>query len=244
MSDLNNKVVIITGASSGIGEAVARHLASLGAKVVLGARRADRLEKLAAEIGASAVWQVTDVTKKADVEALAQYAIDSFGGIDVLVNNAGIMPVSFLAADRVDDWERMIDINIKGVLYGIHAVLGHMLAKGDGSIINIASTAAHSVGPGGSVYSATKSAVKVISEGLRQEVNGALRVCTICPGYTQTELPASVTDENVAPMVGQLFAEKAMPAMAIAEAVSYVLGQPKAVAVNEITVRPLAGQAD
>lgn len=243
MADLTDKVVIITGASSGIGEAIARHLASLGAKVVLGARRAERLEKLAAEIGANASWKITDVTQKADLEGLAKHAIDTFGGIDVLVNNAGIMPISFLAADMVDDWDRMIDVNIKGVLYGIHAVLGHMLARGDGSIINIASTAAHSVGPSGAVYSATKSAVKNISEGLRQEVSGILRICTICPGFTQSELGDSVKDENMKPVVTKLFEEKAMPASAIAEAVSYVLSQPKAVAVNEITVRPLAGQS-
>lgn len=243
MNNLTDKVVIITGASSGIGEAIARHLASLGAKVVLGARRAEKLEKLSAEIGSNASWRVTDVTQKADLEALAQHAIDTFGDIDVLINNAGIMPVSFLAADMVDDWERMIDINIKGVLYGIHSVLAHMLAKGDGSIINIASTAAHSVGPGGSVYSATKSAVKNISEGLRQEASGVLRVCTICPGFTESELSESVKDENMKPLVSKLFEEKAMPASAIAEAVSYVLNQPKTVAVNEITVRPLAGQS-
>lgn len=242
MSDLTNKVVIITGASSGIGEATAKHLASLGAKVVLGARRGDRLEKLAASIGANATWRVTDVTQKTDLEALAQQAIDTFGGIDVLVNNAGIMPVSMLAADLVDDWDRMIDINIKGVLYGIHAVLGHMLAKGDGSIINIASTAAHHVGPGGAVYSATKVAVRTITEGLRKETNGVLRVCTICPGVTDTELPGSVTDAQVGQMVNGLFAAKAMPATAIAEAVAYVLSQPKAVSVNEMIVRPTAAQ--
>ncbi len=153
------------------------------------------------------------------------------------------MPISFLAADRVDDWDRMIDVNIKGVLYGIHAVLNHMLAQGDGAIINIASTAAHSVGPSGSVYSATKSAVRTISEGLRQEVSGVLRVCTISPGFTESELGESVTDENVKPMVKQLFDEKAMPASAIAEAVAYVLQQPKAVAVNDMTIRPLVGQS-
>jgi len=243
MHELNNKVVVITGASSGIGAAVAKHLASLGANVVLGARRADRLEKLATEIGDTAIWKVTDVTKKADMEALAGYAIERFGAVDALINNAGIMPISLLANDMVDDWERMIDINVKGVLYGIHAVLNHMLGRGEGAIINIASTAAHSVGPGGAVYSATKSAVRTISEGLRQEVSGVLRVCTISPGFTESELAESVNDESVKPMVTQLFEQKAMPASAIAEAVAYVLGQPKEVAVNEITVRPLVGQS-
>lgn len=242
MSDLNQQVIIVTGASSGIGEATAKHLASLGAKVVLAARRADRLEKIADSIGANACWKITDVTRREDLESLASYTMETFGRIDGLVNNAGIMPVSFIAAGRVDDWERMIDINIKGVLYGIHAVLGYMLEQGSGSIINIASTAAHHVGPGGSVYSATKAAVHMISEGLRQEVSGKLRVCTICPGFTESELPDSVVDENIKPLVKSLFKEKAMPASSIAEAVGYALTQPAGVAVNEIIVRPLAGQ--
>lgn len=244
MNDLTNKVVMITGASSGIGAAVARHLASLGATLVLGARRTDKLAELADELGDKVAWLATDVSQRGDVEALAQLGIERFGGIDVLINNAGIMPVSMLAADKVDDWERMIDVNIKGVLWGIHSVLNHMLARGDGSIINIASVAAHSVGPSGSVYSATKTAVKIISDGLRQEVDGVLRVCTIYPGITNTELPASVTDTNMSPMIGQMFEAKAMPASAIAEAVAYVLTQPKTIAVNDLTVRPLAAQSN
>lgn len=242
MSNLHNQVVIITGASSGIGEATARHLASLGAKVVLGARRTDRLAKLADTIGANATWRETDVTRRDDLKALAAHALETFGRIDGLVNNAGIMPVSMIASGAVDEWERVIDINIKGVLWGIHAVVDTMLAQGSGSIINIASTAAHDVGPGGTIYSATKTAVRVISEGLRKELSGKVRVCTICPGFTTSELKDSVTDTNFKPFVEQLFAEKAMPAQAIAEAVGYVLAQPANVAVNEIIVRPLAAQ--
>lgn len=242
MSNLNNQVIIITGASSGIGEATARHLASLGAKVVLAARRGDRLAKLAGDIGANATWKETDVTQRDDLKALAGHALEKFGRIDALVNNAGIMPVSLIASGMVDDWDRMIDINIKGVLYGVHAVLGTMLEQGSGSIINIASTAAHSVGPGGTVYSATKTAVRIISEGLRKEVSGKVRVCTICPGFTESELSESVTDQGMKPFVAQLFDQMAMPAHAIAEAVAYALMQPANVAVNEITVRPLAAQ--
>ena len=242
MASLNDQVVIITGASSGIGEATARHLASLGAKVVLGARRADRLSALADSIGPNAAWKVTDVTKREDLKALAGLALEKFGRIDGLVNNAGIMPVSLIASGMVEDWDRVIDINIKGVLWGIHAVVDTMLAQCSGSIINIASTAAHDVGPGGTVYSATKTAVRVISEGLRKELSGKVRVCTICPGFTQSELAESVNDQNFKPFVDQLFQEKAMPASAIAEAVAYALTQPSSVAVNEIIVRPLAGQ--
>src|SRR5690606_20026317 len=243
MSNLDNQVIIITGASSGIGEATARHLASLGARVVLGARRADRLARLADSIGPNASWQVTDVTRREDLKALAAHALEKFGRIDGLINNAGIMPVSMIASGMVEDWDRVIDINIKGVLWGIHAVVDTMLAQGSGSIINIASTAAHDVGPGGTVYSATKTAVRVISEGLRKELTGKVRVCTICPGFTQSELSESVNDGAFKPMVGQLFEQMAMPAQAIAEAVAYALTQPANVAVNEIIVRPLAAQA-
>lgn len=242
MSNLNNQVIIITGASSGIGEATARHLASLGANVVLGARRGDRLAKLAADIGANASWKETDVTQRDDLKALATHALEKFGRIDALVNNAGIMPVSLIASGMVDDWDRMIDINIKGVLYGVHAVLDTMLEQGSGSIINIASTAAHDVGPGGTVYSATKTAVRVITDGLRKEVGGKVRVCTIFPGFTESELSDSVNDQGMKPLVAQIFEQLAMPAHAIAEAVAYALLQPANVAVNEITVRPLAGQ--
>lgn len=240
-NSIDGSVVVITGASSGIGEATARHLVSLGANVVLGARREDRLRALAAELGEQVRWIKTDVTSRDEVEALAAMATGEFGRIDALVNNAGLMPVSMLSMGKVDEWERMVDVNIKGVLYGIHAVLNGMLERGSGSIINIASIAAHKVGPAGSVYSATKSAVRMISEGLRQEVTGKIRVCTVCPGLTESELPNTISDPRISEKVAQNF-ERAMPAQAIAEAVAYALTQPADVAVNEITVRPLAAQ--
>jgi len=241
MQDICGQVVVITGASSGIGEAVARHLVSLGANVVLGARREDRLRALVQELGDQARWRKTDVAKREDLQALADCALEAFGSIDVLVNNAGIMPVSPLAMGNVDDWDRMIDVNLKGVLYGIHAVLDTMLKQGSGCIINMASVAAHHVGPGGAVYSGTKTAVRVISEGLRQEVSGVVRVCTVCPGLIESEIPNTITDAAIREQSAQLYTN-AMPAQAIAEAVAYVVTQPPNVAVNELTVRPLAAQ--
>jgi NADP-dependent 3-hydroxy acid dehydrogenase YdfG len=242
MSTLEGKVVIVTGASSGIGEATARHLASLGARMVLGARRADRLQKLAAQLGESVIWRETDVTKLSQQQALAEQALKSFGRIDALINNAGIMPASPIAMGRVEDWDRMIDVNVRGVLYGIHAVLAHMLERGGGSIVNIASVSAHESHAGGAVYSATKFAVRAISEGLRKEVSGKVRVCMICPGLTESELPESLTVPAIREQARGMY-QAAMPAAAIAEAVAYVLTQPAAVAVNEIIVRPLVAQA-
>lgn len=242
MGNLDGKVVIVTGASSGIGEATSRHLAALGASLVLGARRADRLRKLSEELGNRVVWRETDVTKLSHQQALASQALERFGRIDALINNAGIMPASPISMGRVDDWERMIDVNVKGVLYGIHAVLGHMLERGSGSIVNIASVAAHEAHPGGAVSSATKFAVRAISEGLRKEVSGKIRVCMICPGLTASELPESLTVPAIREQARAMY-QAAMPAQAIAEAIAYALTQPESVAVNEIIVRPLAAQA-
>jgi NADP-dependent 3-hydroxy acid dehydrogenase YdfG len=243
MTNLNDKVVMITGASSGIGEATARHLASLGAQVVLGARRADRLRKLAESLGSNAVWRETDVTKLADQQALAGLAIKSFGRVDALVNNAGIMPASPLAMGLVQDWERMIDVNIKGVLYAIHAVLNHMLERGSGSIVNVSSISGLESHAGAAVYAATKFAVRAIGEGLRKETTGKVRVCTIYPGLTDSELAESLTVDAIREQARGMFKAAAMPAQAIAEAIGYALTQPAAVAVNEIVVRPLAAQA-
>jgi NADP-dependent 3-hydroxy acid dehydrogenase YdfG len=243
MTNLNDKVVMITGASSGIGEATARHLASLGAQVVLGARRADRLRKLAESLGSNAVWRETDVTKLADQQALAALAIKSFGRVDALVNNAGIMPASPLAMGLVQDWERMIDVNIKGVLYAIHAVLNHMLERGSGSIVNVSSISGLESHAGAAVYAATKFAVRAIGEGLRKETTGKVRVCTIYPGLTDSELAESLTVDAIREQARGMFKAAAMPAQAIAEAIGYALTQPAAVAVNEIVVRPLAAQA-
>ncbi|MDB5930765.1 MAG: short chain dehydrogenase family protein, partial [Polaromonas sp.] len=193
MDSIQGKVVMITGASSGIGEACARRLAQHGARLVLAARRTDRLARLAAEFGDNTLWAAADVTKVEELEALATAARERFGRIDVLVNNAGIMPISMLAQGCVGDWSRMIDVNIKGVLHGIHAVLDGMLAQGSGHIINISSVAGLTVGPGSAVYSGTKFAVRAISEGLRQECAGKVRVTTICPGLVASELTESIT---------------------------------------------------
>lgn len=239
MQSIQGKVVMVTGASSGIGEATARALARHGATLVLAARRTDRLARLAAELGDQVLWAATDVTQLADLQSLAEQAIARFGRIDVLVNNAGIMPISMLAQGRVDDWDRMVDVNIKGVLYGIHAVLGGMLAQGAGHIINISSVAGLAVGPGGAVYSATKFAVRAITDGLRQECVGKVRVTSICPGLVTSELTESITVPAFKERAQKLY-EGAMPAQAVADAVLYAIGQPDNVAVNEIVVRPLS----
>jgi NADP-dependent 3-hydroxy acid dehydrogenase YdfG len=239
MQSIQDKVIMVTGASSGIGEATARALARHGGTLVLAARRADRLARLAAELGDQVLWASTDVTQLADLQSLAEQAITRFGRIDVLVNNAGIMPVSMLAQGRVEDWDRMIDVNIKGVLYGIHAVLGGMLAQGAGHIINISSVAGLAVGPGGAVYSATKFAVRAITDGLRQECVGKVRVTSICPGLVTSELTDSITVPAFKERAQKLY-EGAMSADAVADAVLYAIGQPDNVAVNEIVVRPLS----
>jgi NADP-dependent 3-hydroxy acid dehydrogenase YdfG len=196
---------------------------------------------VAAAIGDHAIWRQTDVTRLADVQALAEHALQHFGRIDALINNAGIMPASPMAMGRVDDWDRMIDVNIKGVLYAIHAVLNHMLERGSGSIVNIASVSAHESHAGGAVYAATKFAVRAISEGLRKETSGKVRVCMICPGLTESELAESLTVPAIREQARSMYSA-AMPAQAIAEAIAYALTQPQAVAVNEIIVRPLAAQ--
>ena len=239
MNPIEGKIIMITGASSGIGEATARRLAQQGAKLVLAARRADRLAALAAEFGDNVLWAATDVTQLEQLQSLAGAARERFGRIDVLVNNAGIMPVSMIAQGCVDDWNRMIDVNIKGVLYGIHAVLGGMLAQGSGHVINISSVAGLTVGPGGSVYSGTKFAVRAISEGLRQECVGKVRVTSICPGLVTSELTESITVPAFRERAQKLY-EGAMSAEAIADAVLYAISQPENVAVNEVVVRPLS----
>lgn len=239
MNSIAGKVILITGASSGIGATAARRLGGMGAKLVLAARRADHLKKIAADIGGEVLWAATDVTRLEEVQALAESARQRFGRIDVLINNAGIMPISPLAEGRVDDWSRMIDVNIKGVLHGIHAVLAGMLAQGSGHVINISSVAGHVVGPASSVYSGTKFAVRAISEGLRQECVGKVRVTTICPGLVESELAASITNPAIRTRVEKTY-EGAISAEAIADALVYAIGQPADVAINEIIVRPLS----
>ncbi|TIN74082.1 MAG: SDR family oxidoreductase, partial [Mesorhizobium sp.] len=193
--NIRDKVVVITGASSGLGEAAARLLAREGAKLVLGARRLDRLQALAGalSLGEDATLQ-TDVTDVGQVRRLVDHAVKTHGRVDVVINNAGLMPHSPLERGKVEDWDRMIDVNIKGVLYGIAAALPHMKTQKSGHIINVSSVAGHKVGPGGAVYAATKHAVRIISEGLRQEVKPYnIRTTIISPGAVSTELPGSVT---------------------------------------------------
>ncbi|STO71737.1 SDR family oxidoreductase [Avibacterium paragallinarum] len=242
-NNIQGKVVLITGASSGLGEETARHLASLGAKVVLGARRLERLQALAEQIqqqGGEAVVVQMDVSKREDVEKLAQAALQQFGRIDVLINNAGIMPGAVMSALKVDEWDRMIDVNIKGVLYGIAAVLPTMLAQNSGHIINLSSVAGLKVSSGGgTVYSATKFAVKAISEGLRAEMAGHnIRVTTLYPGAIESELKFSSSDLESRERVQKFYAAHEIPASSIARAIAYAVEQPDNVAVNEITVRP------
>jgi NADP-dependent 3-hydroxy acid dehydrogenase YdfG len=237
MSEIGNKVVAITGASSGIGEATAIHLAERGAKIVLGARRLDRLEALATrirEMGGDVVYASTDVSRREDLSNLVALACSHYGRLDVLVNNAGIMPISPLDELRVEDWDAMIDVNIKGVLYGIAAALPVFRKQGSGHIINTASTAALKVSPAMSVYAGTKMAVRAISEGLRQEAGAHLRVTIVTPGMTMTEGAGGVTNPEIRAAVDKL----AMPPTAIARAIAFAIEQPDGVDVGEIVVRP------
>ncbi len=240
MSEIQNKVVIITGASSGLGEATARRLAASGAKLMLAARREDRLKELVAAIAASggtATYRVTDVTDRAQVEALAKETFNTYGRIDVLVNNAGLMPLSPLAQIKVEEWDQMIDVNIKGVLYGIAAVLPTMRQQKSGHIINLSSVAGHKVFPGAAVYCATKFAVRAISEGLRLESNGEIRSTNISPGAVATELTTTISDEDTATRMNAFY-EIAIDADSIARAIAYAIEQPGDVDVNEMIIRP------
>ncbi|MGJ5048734.1 SDR family oxidoreductase [Bradyrhizobium oligotrophicum] len=234
-----DKVILITGASSGIGAGIARELAATGARLLLGARRLDRLEALAAELhaaGQTAEVRALDVTNRADVAAFAEAARAMWGHVDVMINNAGIMPLSPMASMKVDEWDRMVDVNIKGVLNGIAAVLPGMLARGSGHIINIASIGALQVVPTAAIYCATKHAVRAISDGLRQE-NENLRVTCIHPGVVESELASTITDETAAEMMRSYRAIALQPD-AIGRAVRYAIQQPDDVDVNEIVVRP------
>ncbi|WP_338663229.1 SDR family oxidoreductase [Pararoseomonas sp. SCSIO 73927] len=241
-----NKVVLITGASSGIGAGIARELAAAGAKVVLGARRTDRIEALAAELnaaretsgGGTALAHPLDVTSRASMEAFAEAARKAHGRVDVIVNNAGLMPLSAMAALKVEEWERMVDVNIKGVLYGIAAVLPEMTARGSGHVVNIASVGALSVVPTAAVYCATKFAVRAISDGLRQE-SPSIRVTCIHPGVVESELAGTITDPAAAEYM-RTYRAVALRPDAIARAVRFALEQPEDVDVNEIVVRPTA----
>jgi NADP-dependent 3-hydroxy acid dehydrogenase YdfG len=243
MPGIKDKIVVITGASSGIGEAAAVMLAGRAAKVVLGARGLDRLVALArriAEAGGDVAYAGTDVRRRDDLTSLVSLACERYGQLDVLISNAGVMPVSPLDDLRVEDWENMIDINIKGVLYGIAAALPVFRKQGFGHFVNIASTAGHKTVPNQSVYSATKFAVRAISEGLRQEAGDKLRVTIISPGFVRTNFAEGVTNPEVKAQLEGARDKFAMPPDAIARAIMFAIEQPADVDVGEIVVRPTA----
>jgi NADP-dependent 3-hydroxy acid dehydrogenase YdfG len=240
--NIKDKVVVITGASSGLGEATARLLAQRGAKLVLAARRKERLDQLATELrsaGAQVTAVAADVSRRADVDALAAAALRDFGRIDVLVNNAGIMPLAPLDKLKVDEWDRMIDVNIKGVLYGIAAVLPGMRERGRGHVINLSSVAGFKVfAPIGTVYSATKFAVRAISEGLRAEASAGIRSTIISPGAIASELKHNTSDADTSAGVKAFYEANQIPADAVARAIAYAIEQPDDVDINEIVIRP------
>ncbi|GAS97849.1 short-chain dehydrogenase/reductase SDR [Mycolicibacterium canariasense] len=242
--DESTKVVLITGASSGIGTATAERLARDGHRLFLGARRADRLEDLTHRITARdghAAFQRLDVTDAADMQRFVDAAHRRYGRVDVIVNNAGVMPLSPLAARKTDEWDRMIDVNIRGVLHGISAVLPVMQAQGGGHVVNVASVGAREVVPTSAVYSATKFAVRAITEGLRQESAGYIRTTLISPGVTESELAESISDATAREAM-RAYRAVALPASAIANAIAYAVAQPTDVDVNEVIVRPAAGR--
>ncbi|MEO2260039.1 SDR family oxidoreductase [Paenibacillus amylolyticus] len=242
MSNVKGKVVVITGASSGIGESTARLLAQHGAHVVIGARRMERLEALASSIrleGGSVEYHSLDVTRLEEMQTIVDLAQTRYGRIDVILNNAGVMPLSSLDALKVDEWNRMIDVNIRGVLHGIAAGLPVMKKQGFGQFINIASIGAYAVSPTAAVYCATKYAVRAISEGLRQEVGGDIRVTLVSPGVTESELADTISDEEARDLMKE-YRRISIPASAIAQSILFAISQPAEVDVNEIVVRPTA----
>ncbi|WP_017475270.1 SDR family oxidoreductase [Pseudomonas sp. PAMC 26793] len=241
MSNIQNKVVLITGASSGIGEAAARLIAAKGARVVLGARRTERLDKLVREIqaeGGSASASALDVTDLESMQAFVAFARAQHGKVDVIINNAGVMPLSPLASLKVNEWNQMLDVNVRGVLHGIAAVLPGMEAQGFGQVINISSIGGLAVSPTAAVYCATKFAVRAISDGLRQETD-KIRVTVVCPGVVESELADTISDEE-AREVMKAYRRVAINADAIARALAYAIEQPDDVDVSEIVVRPTA----
>ncbi|MGC7837745.1 SDR family oxidoreductase [Pseudomonas wayambapalatensis] len=241
MSNINDKVVLITGASSGIGEAAARLIAAKGAHVVLGARRIDRLQQLVSEIraeGGSASARALDVTDLDSMQAFVEFAKAQYGKVDVIINNAGVMPLSPLNSLKVEEWNRMLDVNVRGVLHGIAAVLPGMEAQGHGQVINISSIGGLSVSPTAAVYCATKYAVRAISGGLRQETD-KIRVTVVCPGVVESELADTITDDTAREAM-RTFRRVALEADAIARALVYAIEQPDDVDVSELVVRPTA----
>lgn len=243
MEHIKGKVIAITGASSGIGESIARHLADLGAHVALGARRVENLERISMEISNNhnrVIYKKLDVTHADQVKEFIAFTVAEFGTLDVLINNAGLMPLSMINSYKIQEWHAMIDVNLKGVLHGIAAALPIFEQKDNGQIINITSVADRWVGPTSTVYSATKFAVRVISEGLRQEVSEHIRVTIVAPGATESELAEHISDPKLKQLAIEQFRTNLLPAQAIAKAVAYAIAQPKDVDVNEIIVRPTA----
>ena len=241
---IEGKVVIITGASSGMGDAAARHLAGLGASVVVAARRQERIDQLVVDIahtGGKALAVATDVTRREDLQRLADATVERFGRIDVLVNNAGVMPLSPLERLKVDEWDHMIDVNVKGVLYGIAAVLPAMKRQRSGHIITTASVAGHKVFHASAVYSATKFAVRALSEGLRQEVKPYnIRTTIVSPGAVSTELLDHITDEDVQAANQEYVGKVGVPATSFARVVAFAMSQPEDLDINEVVFRPTA----
>lgn len=240
MENIKGKVVVITGASSGLGAETARHLVEAGAKVVLGARRLDRLEALAdeLEIGSEAIFTV-DVTNRNQVKALVDHAVATHGRIDVMLNNAGIMPLAPLEMMRFDEWDQCIDVNIKGVLWGIAAALPYFKEQKSGQFINVSSVAGHTVSAGGAIYSATKYSVRVISEALRKEVKPYnIRTTVLSPGAVDTELPGSVGAPGVNEAIADYYKQFAIPADSFARCVLFAMSQPENVDISEILFRP------
>ena len=243
MENIKGKVIAITGASSGIGEAIAYHLASMGAKVALGARRVENLERISKKISedkGEVIFKKLDVTNLDDLKDFVRFVLAEFKTIDVFVNNAGLMPLSMINAYKIEEWHRMIDVNIKGVLHGIAAALPVFEEKDNGQFINITSVADRWVGPTSTVYSATKFAVRAISDGLRQEVSKNIRVTIVAPGATESELAESISDPELKKLAIEQFRTDLLPAKAIARAVAFAVSQPTDVDVNELVVRPTA----
>ncbi len=245
-NNIEGKVVVITGASSGLGEATARFLSAQGACVTLGARRVDRLQSLAKELtdsGGKTIAIATDVTHYDQVKQLVDAAVQTYGRIDVMLNNAGLMPHSPLERLKIEDWNQTIDVNIKGVLYGIAAALPYMKEQKSGHFINVSSVAGHKVRPPGTVYAATKHAVRALSEGLRQEVKPYnIRTTVISPGAVATELPNSITEPDIAAFVKKGY-ESALPADSFARLIAFVMSQPEDMDINEILFRPTSQEA-
>lgn len=249
MSNLQGKTAIITGASSGIGEAIAHQLANEGANVVLAARRTERLEELADSIQKNTSVQTkvvkTDVTNQSEMENLVSEAKKTFSTVDLLINNAGVMHLSFLKNDKVEEWERMVDVNVKGVLFGIHSVLPTMLEQNSGHIVNVSSVAGHEVFPTSSVYSATKYAVRALSMGMEKELSKTgVRVTNISPGAVSTELTDHITDEEVIEMFKDRKGRITLESDDIARSVVYAVTQPDYVNVNEVMVRPMQKKSE